>query len=113
MGLCEVDARNESAAGPRNSSAATRQPSRSRIQMPNERSSSGCSRGSPSEMTKLSTWTYTRYTPRLSGGIYEPERTSFELQLNSETPIWLARTLAGGRSPDAQHPLPNCLRSVS
>ena len=42
--------------------------------MPKEKSSSAYSRGSPSEMTKLSTWIYTRYTPRLSGGIYDPER---------------------------------------
>src|SRR3984893_3696550 len=45
---------------------------RSRARMPNGRSSSGSSRGSPSEMIRLSTWTYTRYTPRLSGGITTP-----------------------------------------
>jgi hypothetical protein len=63
---------------------------KSRARMPSGRSSSGYSRGSPSEMTKLSTWTYTRYTPRLSGGIYDPNRTSFELQLNSDMALWLS-----------------------
>src|SRR2546422_10412104 len=70
----------------------------SQIRMPNGRSSSVYSRGSPSEMTKLSTWTYTRYTPRLSGGIYDPRRTSFELRLSSNVDVWLVVA----RSADAQ-----------
>jgi hypothetical protein len=69
--------------------------------MPNERSSSGYSRGSISEMTKLSTWTYTRYTRRLSGGIYDPNRTSFELEINPD----FARCLLSGRFADNQRTL--------
>ncbi len=55
--------------------------------------------------TRLSTQTYTRGTPRLSGGIYDPNRTSFELDLNSEMAIWLAsasRRTYSGRSADAR-----------
>jgi hypothetical protein len=86
---------------PSNSFVASRPLFRSRAQMPNGRSSSGYSRGSPSEMTKLSTWTYTRYMPRLSGGIYDPNRTSFELQLNTDMRIWLI----GGRLADGRQTL--------
>src|SRR3989442_9312381 len=97
---------------PSNWYVASRPLFRSRTQRPNERSSSGYSPGSQYEMTKLSTWTYTRYTPRLSGGIYDPNRTSFELQLNSKQVLWLAGTVSAddqrtrnGRSADARQTL--------
>jgi hypothetical protein len=54
---------------------------------------------------RLSTWTYTRYTPRLSGGIYDPNRTSFELQLNSDLAILLDQHTVGERLADGPRTL--------
>ena len=61
---------------------------RSRARMPNGRSSSGYSPGSPSAMTRSSTWTYIRYTPRLSGGIYDPERIRTADLLRDREACW-------------------------
>jgi len=57
-----------------------------------------------------------RSTRRLSGGIGDPNRTSFELQLNSETAIWLAgaslanvQRTVNGRPTDARRTVQTAL----